>query len=61
MVCIDKSAKILIFVQLNDSYDVSQSMYIDLLPIPFEHAKVQQFKITYFTWYASTNLNISIF
>lgn len=54
MICIDKSAKILIFVQINDSYDVSQSMYIDLLPIPFEHAKVQQFKITYFTWYAST-------
>jgi len=41
ILCIGKSAMILIFLQINDSYDVlSQSMYIDLLPIPPEHTRV---------------------
>jgi len=41
MLCIDKFAMILIFLQISDSYDVlSQSMYIDLLPIPPEHTRV---------------------
>jgi len=52
---------ILIFLQINDSYDVlSQSMYIDLLPIPPEYAKVQQLKIKYFILHALINFQLAL-